>query len=124
MKIKNLIYVLFTTLIIFSCSSSGGDDMQSQPDPDPNPNPNPTPSGITYTANVRSIITNNCTNCHGSSPTQGAPFSLTTYNQVRNRVDAIISRINNGSNPMPPSGLMSSGNRNTIQQWKDDGLLE
>ena len=69
-------------------------------------------------------MSGNCTSCHGSPTSNGAPTSYTTYNQVRNDVDKIISRINNASNPMPQNGLMPLATRQLIQQWKDDGLLE
>ena len=36
---KRFLYIILTTLFLYSCSSSGGSD----PDPNPNPNPNPGP---------------------------------------------------------------------------------
>lgn len=123
MNFKNLMYVLAISTLLFSCSS-GGDDPS---EPNPNPNPNPNPSGkITYDGNIKVIISNNCTSCHGNPTTNSAPMSLTTYTQVKSAVETrgLIDRINNASNPMPQSGLMSLNNRNLIQQWKDDGLLE
>jgi mono/diheme cytochrome c family protein len=121
MKTKNLIYILAMSMLLFNCSSDSNDDVSGQPDPDPDPDPT---TKITYSANIASIINNNCNQCHGSTPSNGAPFSLTTYSQVSGRVDRIIARANNANNPMPPSGLMSSNLRAMIQQWKDDGLLE
>ena len=117
MNFKNLIYMLGTSFLIFACSS-GGDDPAS-----PNPDPNPT-AKITYNANVKSIIDGNCISCHGSPTSNGAPMSLTTYTQVKNNINAIITRINSSTNPMPQSGLMPQASRDLIQQWKDDGLLE
>lgn len=114
---KKLMYVL--SLLVFSCSSSSSDDLNPQPDPDPNPTVK-----VTYNDDIASIISNNCTQCHGNPPTQNAPFSLTTFSSVQSKVNTILSRINNASNPMPPTGLMSQSLRDQIQQWKDDGLLE
>jgi hypothetical protein len=53
-------------------------------------------------------------------------MSLTSYSLVKNAVEnrGLIGRINSASNPMPQGGLMSQANRDLIQQWKDDGLLE
>ncbi|WP_303316003.1 c-type cytochrome [Flavivirga abyssicola] len=121
MNLKKIIYTLAISVLLFNCSSNSNDDLT--PDPDPNPDPDPT-TKVTYDANVQSIINNNCAQCHGNPTANGAPFSLVTYTSVRDRVDAILSRINNASSPMPPSGQMPSANRNLIQQWKDDGLLE
>lgn len=121
MKFKNLFYVFTTFILLFNCSSGNDDDTS------PTPTPNPNPSGkITYNANVKSIISANCTSCHGSPATNGAPMSLTTYSQVKSAVETrgLIGRINNANNPMPQGGLMSQTNRDLIQQWVDDGLLE
>ena len=117
MKFKHLIFVTITSLFIMNCSSSSGDDLSETPDPNPS-------TKITYDANIKSIISGNCTSCHGSPTSNGAPTSYTTYTQVKNAVNLIISRINNASNPMPQAGLMPQANRDLIQQWKDDGLLE
>ncbi|WP_248723883.1 hypothetical protein [Seonamhaeicola sp. ML3] len=124
---KNLIYLLGFILIFSACSSNSTDDVSSpDPDPIPNPNPNPNPTAkVTYDADIKSIISNNCLNCHGNPRQNGAPTSYTTFSQVRNGVDGIINRINRtGGGVMPPSGQMSSSTRALIQQWKDDGLLE
>ncbi|WP_242085149.1 hypothetical protein [Aestuariivivens sediminis] len=120
MNFKNLTFILSLVFLIWGCSSSSTDDLTNNPDPDPDPDPDP----ITYNADIASIISSNCIGCHGNPPTQNAPFSLTTYNEVKTRVNTIISRINNTTNPMPPTGLMPQTNRDLIQQWKDDGLLE
>ncbi|TGV02712.1 hypothetical protein [Flavivirga rizhaonensis] len=117
MNFKKIIYTLAISGMIFNCSSNSNDDLTPDPDPDPN-------AKITYEANVKSIISGNCVQCHGNPTANGAPFSLTTFTLVKNRIDAIIPRINSSSSPMPPTGQMSSSNRNIIQQWKDDGLLE
>ncbi|GAA3654001.1 hypothetical protein [Flavivirga jejuensis] len=117
MNLNKIIYALAISVLLFNCSSNSNDDLNPDPDPDPN-------GKITYEANVKNIINSNCAQCHDSTPINGAPFSLVTYTQVKDRIDAILSRINSVSSPMPPSGQMPSSNRDLIQQWKDDGLLE
>ncbi|WP_298534778.1 hypothetical protein [uncultured Algibacter sp.] len=117
MKTKHLIYLLGLPLMIYTCSSDSPDDVIPDPKPDPT-------SEITYDDNIKSIMSANCTQCHGAPTSQGAPFSLTTFTQVKNRVDVIISRMNNSANPMPPAGLLSTDVRAMVKQWKDDGLLE
>lgn len=119
MKSKNLIFVLVFSMLLFNCSNDSNDDVNGQPDPDPDPT-----AKLTYSADIASIINNNCTQCHGSTPSNGAPFSLTTYDAVKSRVDRIIARTNSASSPMPPAGLINLSLREMIQQWKDDGLLE
>jgi len=44
---------------------------------------------VSYAANVKSIIDNNCISCHGTIPANGAPMSLTTYQNVK---DAVLNR--------------------------------
>ena len=117
MTFKHLIFVTITSLFIMNCSSTSGDDLSETPDPNPS-------TKITYDADIKSIMSSNCTSCHGNPKTNGAPTSYTTYTQVKNGINSIISRVNNVSNPMPQAGLMPQANRDLIQQWKDDGLLE
>lgn len=122
MNFKSLFYGLAILLFVFNCSSSSDDDMTSQPDPDPDPTPT---EKVTYEADIKSIITSNCTSCHGSTPTNSAPMSLTTYTQVSSYIDAILDRINRtGAGKMPVNGTLSVTDKNLIQQWKDGGLLE
>ncbi|WP_142783562.1 hypothetical protein [Changchengzhania lutea] len=118
---KTLYTGILLSALLFSCSSSSNDDLTDAPDPNPNPG-----AKITYNANIKSIMSGNCTSCHGSTPTNGAPMSLTTYSQVTNAVQnrGLIARINSVSNPMPQNGLMPQNTRDTVQQWVDDGLLE
>jgi hypothetical protein len=116
MNFKNLIFSFVAAALLFNCSNNSNDDLIPTPDPDP--------TIITYDGTVKAIIDNNCTQCHGSPTSNGAPISFITYTQVKNGVDNIISRMNNTTNPMPQSGLLPLATRNLIQQWKDDGLLE
>jgi len=80
----------------------------------------------TFTANVQGIISGNCFNCHGATPTNGAPMSLTTYNQVVDAVNnrGLVNRINSTTAPMPPSGRMNATLRQTIEQWVAAGVPE
>ena len=121
MNFKHLISVSIITVLLFNCSG-GGDDPTYQPDPTPDPNA----TTVTYNADIKSIISNNCIKCHANPPVNGAPMSLTTYSQVKSFVDKIITRINSSTNPMPPSPNtpLTQTQKNLIQQWKDDGLLE
>lgn len=115
MNLKKIFFVLVFAVLLISCSSNSGDDLTDRP---------PVQDEVTYQGTVKAIIDNRCNSCHGSPTTNGAPFSLTTFQEVSARIDPIINSINNISNPMPPSGLMAITTRDLIQKWKDDGLLE
>ncbi|GAA3584166.1 hypothetical protein [Snuella lapsa] len=121
MNFKNFISAFLFLPLLLNCSSSGDDTTEPTPDPDPDPS-----EKVTYDADIKSIMTGNCTSCHGSTPTQNAPMSLVTYAQVKANVDKIITRVNSTSNPMPPSSsnALSASEKDLIDQWKADGLLE
>ena len=117
---KKLLGILTVLGFLLASCSSDSDD----PDPDNN-NMNGN-TDITYVGNIRGIITANCTGCHGDPPTQGAPMSLTTYNDVRGAVETrnLLARINSTTNPMPPTGQMQSDIRQLIEDWVDLGMPE
>lgn len=78
---------------------------------------------VFYDADVKTIMSNNCTSCHaGSSPSAG--LDLTSKDNVQNAIENrnLLGRINSSSNPMPQSGLMPQSNRDKMQAWKDQGF--
>ncbi|MFC4723046.1 hypothetical protein ACFO5O_11990 [Geojedonia litorea] len=119
MNFLKTIFAILCISVIYSCSSDSSDDLTPTPDPDPM-------GTVTYEGDIKAIFTNNCIQCHGDPPTQGAPKPYVTYNQVKADVNIIISRINSTTNPMPPSpnSPLSQTQKTLIQQWKDGGLLE
>lgn len=85
---------------------------------------------VTYNENVKTIINNNCLVCHGATPTNGAPMSLTTYENVKSAVQTrgLIDRI---SRPQGAAGMMPNGGTrlpqnqiDIIVQWNAQGLQE
>jgi cytochrome c5 len=128
MKKKNLIIkkigrnglCIVAGCLILSCSSS--DDSEDIMEMDDMNNS----GAVTYEANIRQIVQSNCLTCHTNPPVNGAPMSLTTYNDVRNAVDqrGLLGRINSVANPMPPTGLMGQSLRQEFQDWADQGFPE
>ncbi len=129
---KNINTTLLTFLVIvinYSCSSS--DDTVPITDGTPptvvNPNPNKT---TTYTADVKTIIDTHCLECHGSSPSQGAPMSLVTYVNIIDALtnqgrDDLADRMNTtGRNVMPPSGRLPQETIDIVLDWRADGYKE
>lgn len=118
MNFKNSFYISIMLTLLYNCSSGGDDPTNSNPN---------TSVKITYESHINSITTNYCIACHGEPPSSGAPMSLTSYELVKNAVETrgLINRINSTTNPMPPKGgLLSKEQRDLIQKWVDDGLLE
>ena len=81
---------------------------------------------VTFAADIQPIMQSNCTSCHGTVPSNGAPNSLVTFDQVRNSAQnsSLINRINNPGAPMPPSGLMPSPTRALFDAWVSGGFQE
>ncbi len=85
---------------------------------------------VSYSANVKTIIDNNCIVCHGTIPVYGAPMSLTTYDNVK---DAVLNRgmIDRISREEYETGLMPLGGPrlpqnliDRIMQWQNQGFNE
>ncbi|NNF20223.1 MAG: hypothetical protein HKN61_10630 [Flavobacteriaceae bacterium] len=111
--------ILLMGIITIACSSSDNSDGVMPPD-------DPDGGTFTYTADIRPIIQSSCTSCHGNPPTNNAPMSLTTFEQVRSAVQSrnLLGRINSSTNPMPPDGRLPTSARNAIQAWVDAGFPE
>lgn len=146
---KKLLLLCFLCVFVVSCSDDGDTDIEddttemndSTNDDTANDNSNndggsnddnqntggdntDNTTKLTYTQDIAPIISSNCFNCHGSPTRNGAPFSLTTYSAVNTRASSMDSRMNNASNPMPTSGLISQDLRDRFKQWIADGKLE
>lgn len=80
---------------------------------------------VTYDQHIQPIVFNSCLTCHGNV-NPSANLSLTNYSQVKNSTQngTLIQRINDASNPMPQSGLMSAEQRAYFDKWVTDGFLE
>lgn len=116
MKKIKIVLMIVGSIFIVSCESNTYDEL-GLPIPDAN-----TP--ISYTANVASIMANNCTSCHSVGGTYPA---LTNYDQVKAATDTgnVICRIDQTQscgNVMPTSGAMSAANIATIKLWKTQGF--
>lgn len=80
---------------------------------------------IKYDPDIKTIMQNNCLNCHGAVNPQGG-LSLTNYQQVRSSGESgkLTGRMNNAASPMPPSGLLSGTTRAIVDKWVADGYVE
>lgn len=130
---KKITQLLLLCLLAGAVSCSKGGD--SDPDPNPPTNNNGGDSGgnetpdtgtLSYASDIRTIFSSNCTSCHGNPPTQNAPMSLTTLEEVMDAINnrGLLGRINNTANPMPPTGLLPSATRQRIEDWADQGFPE
>ncbi|RAJ16913.1 hypothetical protein [Olleya aquimaris] len=118
-KITYLITII--SLTFFSCSNNSEDDLIDN---------TPLPEGqkVTYTADIKTIIDNNCISCHSNPPVNGASNSLVTYQDVSNQANTVLNRISLQSGEggaMPLGGpRLPQASIDLFQQWIEDGLLE
>lgn len=85
----------------------------------------PEDKGINYDTHIKPIVTTNCISCH-SGATPAANLDLTTYDNVKKSTQngALIQRINDATNPMPQSGLMSTAERSLFDEWVKNNYKE
>lgn len=115
-SIKYAIISLFFSVFVLGCTKAIIDEGEA---------PDPIDKIITYNPDVQKIAFNHCVTCHGGVA-PSANLDLTNYQNVRSSTEngALLSRINDISNPMPPSGLLSQEDRQIIEKWVEDGFLE
>ncbi|MES2863321.1 MAG: hypothetical protein V4666_04325 [Bacteroidota bacterium] len=115
---KYFVFVLY--LFLTNCSNNSEDDLT-----------NPILLGNTrYSIDVKPIIDSKCIICHGDTPSNGAPMSLTTAAAVKEAIENrnLIGKI---SRPEGSAGLMPLGGPrlpqasiDIIVDWKASGYLE
>ena len=119
MNIKHTFFLSFSTILFLSCSNDSTSDLiDSQP----------ISEQVSYANDVKSIMDNNCTSCHGATPISGTNLSLNTYDKVRDAVlnRGLINRISleEGNSLLMPQGgsKLPASVINIINKWQQDGL--
>ena len=77
---------------------------------------------------VATLLSQECTRCHGTKPSHGALNSLVSYGDLvethvheLTAAEVSVSRMKNAKRPMPPSGLLSAERVAVLQKWIDKG---
>lgn len=118
---KKIILLIFTISILYSCTNTSEEDLIDVVVP---------PVIVTYNADVKVIIENNCLNCHIQPPVNGATIPLLIFDNVKSAVENndLINRISKQageSGAMPFGGPRLPQNLiDLIIQWEANGLLE
>jgi uncharacterized membrane protein len=114
-------FFLYSCAVLFlSCTSDSESDLTDIPNGEP----------VTYSGTVKNIIDTNCIMCHATTPVNGAPMSLTTYENVKSAVltRGLLDRISRtqGSPGMMPNGgtRLPQNIIDQVVEWNNDGLLE
>ena len=114
-----IVCLIFTVFVAMSCTSDNSATLTE---------PANTVELTTYNNNVKAIIDNNCITCHANIPTNNAPYSLTTYADVKLHISDIINRISraNGAVGLMPQGgpRLPQTSINVVNKWQTDGLIE
>jgi uncharacterized membrane protein len=119
MKTKKYIGLLLLAGVLYSCDSHTYEDISETTIVE---------GKVTYDANIKSVIDNNCISCH--SENGSVPYRpLTTYAEVKEAVQTtnLLERIQKQigePQQMPQGGRMPQDRINLILQWNTDGLLE
>lgn len=86
-------------------------------------NTGPITEDVKYDPDVQNIMFNNCVTCHGgNAPSAG--LLLNNYQDVKFSAEngKLIDRMNDATNPMPPSGLLPLETRKKLDKWASDGF--
>ena len=118
---KALVFTLFGLIIFLSCSkdnggSGGGGGGGSTVNC-------ASVTNKAFNADVLPIITSTCainTTCHATGSTNG-PGALTNWAQVSGNAGAIKTAVQSGR--MPQTGSLTTGQKNSITCWVDNGAL-
>ena len=119
MKNKAKFMLPLLTFIVLACTNVSESDLTNEE-----------PMGIiTYNTNIKPLIDNSCLGCHSDPTRNGAPFSLTNFDQVSFIAEngALLGALNKQTGEtgaMPPSGRLPQSTIDLIAQWIEDGQLE
>jgi uncharacterized membrane protein len=76
--------------------------------------PSPPPS---YETEVQPILANRCYACHGPGGIETASINLSTYDDVRNLQEDIVSQVSSCKMPLADAGPMPVAERTTLYEW-------
>jgi len=113
--------VLYSCFLFFSACTKDVGKLPAMP---------PTGSGspcdnVTYTKDIKPIIENNCLNCHGATPSSGAPI-LMSYAQVKDNASKIKATVFDSQPELMPQGgsPLPKEQKDLINCWLNNGKKE
>lgn len=115
-NIKNIAFLLLAGMSMVGCTKA----VIETPEPT-----EPITRDVTYNADIKKIMTDNCVTCHGGlAPSAGV--SLTTYGETKAAAEnsSLVERMKDVSSPMPPNGLLSPEIQQIMDKWAADGYPE
>jgi len=84
---------------------------------------------ISYLTNIEPILQNNCYGCHSmANSVNGGEHVLEGYTELKKFVDQEkllgVIRYEDGFSQMPPFGMLSATQIETIEVWIEEGALD
>lgn len=119
-----LILVAIAGAAAAGCYLSNGETTSGGPQPNGS-NPNATTTSTDLPCDVAQVLSN-CTSCHSSPPSGGAPMALVSYADLtapaptdasKTAAEMCVTRMQSTTAPMPPGGGASSTDVATLQSW-------
>ncbi|SIQ73740.1 c-type cytochrome [Maribacter ulvicola] len=112
------IVLLALVLAVISCTKAIIDEGDKSTLP-------PITKTVTYEADIKLIMTNNCITCH-AGPAPNAGLDLSNYQNTKYSAEqgSLVARMNSATNPMPPNGTLSPQTLQIIDKWITDNLPE
>ncbi|KGO89490.1 hypothetical protein [Flavobacterium suncheonense] len=111
--------IVFSGFVLSSCTSDSESDLYD----------GTLQENITYTNDIKPIITENCIMCHSQPPQNGAPMPLTTYTFVKDAVEhrGLLDRVSS-TDPnfwMPFMGeRLPQSKIDMLIAWENAGMPE
>lgn len=126
---KKAFLLLTTFTLIIACSSDSEED--SNPNNGDGDKPKEIiPTDLTFKDDIQPLISNKCMECHGKPPRSdiNPSASFVTFEQIKNRADAMLARMEGFSGIMPPTsaknGPLSQEQINNFDEWIKGGFPE
>ena len=120
---KKLVLCLSLAAAITACTSDSPEDLQEGG----SIHTNVEASKVNYTEHIKPILDQSCatSGCHNSSTRQSG-FDFSNFDDVLRGFQNgnSISRMQNSSRPMPPSGTLPQECIDLVLNWKNNGFIE
>lgn len=113
------LHAMMICAFVFGCDST---------DDAPAPPPGPEATGCAPTAAdfeaIAPIVERYCGDCHGDTPSFGAPMTLTDFEQISPHLERVRARVEEGT--MPPAGQPSlpASDRGLLLDWASCGTAD
>ena len=117
--------------LLLACTACGTDFNQFQGGAGGSGGSNGSGSGGDLPCDVQTVLSDHCTSCHGNPPSNGAPMSMVTYDDLiapglggASVAQRALVRMTSTTSPMPPApaAAVPAAQIATFQAWVDASM--